>query len=298
MLMISKIKRFLTSVLRKISPAFHSRMLRKEKLLWSLPEVFLLKRPRTFVLHARDAGFFSLFFQVMGAIEFCQSEGHNLRVDFTDGFYLDSKKGGNWWQYYFETDQYSFTDVNAPHHLIDDDIVLKTFSIYGRNLATEVGHAIVSQIAIRPDITQYVGSFISQHFNEGHMIGVHYRGTDKVEGSTKESGRIPYGTFIEHLEQYPASSTIFVATDEELFLEEMKQQFKERVIFIDALRSMNDHPIFQSDEHSGYQKGKEALIECLLLSRCDILIRTDSNLSLACRYFSPNQKVLNLSNEK
>ena len=295
MLMISTIKRFLTSVLRKISPAFHSRMLRKEKLLWSLPEQFHLRRPRTFVLGARDAGFFSLFFQVIGAIEFCQSEGHNLRVDFKDGFYLDSKKGGNWWQYYFETDQYCYTDANAPPHPIDDDIVLKTFSIYGRNLATEVGHAIVSQIAIRPEISQYVANFISQHFNEGQMIGVHYRGTDKVEGTTKESGRIPYSTFLEHLEQYPASSTIFVATDEESFLEEMKQHFQERVIFINALRSTNDHPIFQSHAHSGYQKGKEALIECLLLSQCDILIRTDSNLSHACRYFSPNQTVINLS---
>lgn len=293
--MISKIKRFITSALRKISPAFHRQMVRKEKLLWSLPEVLLLKSPRTFVLGARDAGFFSLFFQVIGAIEFCQNGGHNLRIHFNDGYYLDTKKGDNWWRYYFETDQYSYTDMNAQRHLIDDDTVLKTFSIYGRNLETEVGHSIVSQITIKPDINTYVSNFISQKFTDGYTIGVHYRGTDKVEGSTKESIRIPYGEFLKHLEQYPSSSTIFVATDEESFLEEMKQHFKKRVIFIDALRSANDDPVFQSHDHSGYQKGKEALIECLLLSRCDILIRTDSNLSHACRFFSPKQKVIKLS---
>ena len=292
--MISKIKRFITLVLRQISPAFHRQMLRKEKLLWSLPEVFHLKSPRTFVLGARDAGFFSLFFQVIGAIEFCEHAGHNLVVDFNTGYYLDTNKGMNWWRYYFETDQYSYTDRNAQRHRIDDDIVLKTFSIYGRNLGTKVGHAITAQITINPDITEYISNFVSQNFTSGYTIGVHYRGTDKVEGSTKESIRIPYSNILKHLEQYPSSSMIFVATDEESFLEEMKQHFTERVIYIDALRSTNDDPIFQSDDHSGFQKGKEALIECLLLSRCDILIRTDSNLSHACRFFSPEQKVIRL----
>ena len=146
--MIPKIKSLVTWTLRKISPAFHRQMVHKEKLLWSLPEEFLLKSPRTFVLGARDAGGLSLFFQVIGAIEFCQNGEHNLLVDFNTGYYLDTKKGDNWWRYDFETDQ------------------------------------------------------------------------------------------------YPC---------------------------------------------------KEALIECLLLSRCDILVRTDSNLSHACRLFSPKQKVIKLS---
>lgn len=56
----------------------------------------------TFEMEDRDAGFFSLYFQVLGAIDFCKRTRCNLVLNFNSGLYVDSQVGPNWWEYYFE----------------------------------------------------------------------------------------------------------------------------------------------------------------------------------------------------
>ncbi len=41
----------------------------------------------------------------------------------------------------------------------------------------------------------------------------------------------------------------------------------------------------------------DALLDALLLSQCDFLLRTESNLSKSCRFFNPTQENINLSTE-
>ena len=46
---------------------------------------------------------------------------------------------------------------------------------------------------------------------------------------------------------------------------------------------------------SKYEIGKEALVDSLLLSRCDFLLRTESNLSVASLFFNPALGSVNLT---
>ena len=54
------------------------------KFIRRLPEKYHSGIPMTFVMKDRQAGFFSLFFQVLGAADFCRKQGHNLILDFCD----------------------------------------------------------------------------------------------------------------------------------------------------------------------------------------------------------------------
>jgi len=80
----------------------------QRKFIRRLPEKYHSGIPVNFVMKDRQAGFFSLFFQVLGAADFCRKQGHNLILDFCDGPYLDKDKGDNWWAYYFESDRFLF----------------------------------------------------------------------------------------------------------------------------------------------------------------------------------------------
>ena len=79
---------------------------------------------------------------------------------------------------------------------------------------------------------------------------------------------------------------IFAATDESYFLEALQKAFPGRVIAYEATRSKDAVGVHFSREDP-YRIGEEALLDALLLSRCNVLIRTSSNLSLWSTYFSP-----------
>ena len=83
---------------------------------------------------------------------------------------------------------------------------------------------------------------------------------------------------------------IYLATDEEPFLHYMQQTFDGKIISQDCLRSSDQNsPVhyFNSNNKSPYTTGKEALIDCILLSKCQHLIKTSSCLSLVSTFFNP-----------
>ena len=64
--------------------------------------------------------------------------------------------------------------------------------------------------------------------------------------------------------------TIFVATDEEPFLQFMKTKFRRRLVYYkDAYRSDDGQPLHFNQALSAYKKGEDALLDCLLLSKCN-----------------------------
>jgi len=63
----------------------------------------------------------------------------------------------------------------------------------------------------------------------------------------------------------------------------------------DAIRSVNGKALHVDPAHSPYRVGREALIDCVLLSRTDMLIRTSSNLSLCSTFFNSDLPVQELN---
>lgn len=243
-------------------------------------------------LGCRDCGMFSAWMDVLMALEqYDEGKYAGLTIDFQDqGLYYDKDKGLNWWNYYCEPiclgeqNNLQFFRGNPP---------FSTGGISYYITRKEANQLFRKYIKIRPEIIEEARFFYMQHFKGYYVIAIHYRGTDKVT----EVPLVPYESFVEEIENKRIGFhefKIFVATDDQTFLDFLTKLYPNRVCYQEAQRSITGDPLHISNP-SSYQQGKEALIDAILLSQGRILIRSASNLSLWSTYFSPDMPVIELS---
>jgi hypothetical protein len=197
--------------------------------------------------------------------------------------YLDVRLGPNWWSYFFQ-------ETPAPEYIAAEYLPL--FASFGAGRPARIGNALVRRfMRVAPDVCLHVEAFVRDQFSGRTVYGLHYRGTDK----TDEAPRIAYEFVLEQIQNYDPDA-FFVASDEAKFIDFMVSHYPGRVVFGDAIRSTDLSAAHLDARRSdGYRLGREALIDCLLLSSCDFLIRTESNLSKACRFFNPRLQEMNLT---
>lgn len=243
------------------------------------------------------AGLFHNFNIVLGCLDlYDRYEYLGLTVDFkTEGLYYEEAYGPNWWNYYFEP-------IDLPARKTQKTAtLLKYFKDEEKGalgngahfyMSRERAHTLIERyIKVHQEILQEVDEFYSRYLKEAVLIGVHYRGTDKNLEAEEVSYSAVADKVREHLED--ASYKIFVATDEPEFLNYMQEEFAGKVYAIDAQR-IQGKPVHYTSKKC-FLKGKEALIDCLLLAKTHLLIRTNSNLSAVSAYFNPQVPVVNLN---
>ncbi len=242
-------------------------------------------------------GFFSVFHTVLGALDFMETNSTccGLGVDFEDkGFYYDKEYGQNWWEYYFEPiDLGRKTDVIKKffHY---QKVVFSLNSEFG--MSRERGHQLIQKyICLKPHIKNKINDFYEANFKDTYVIGIHYRGTDKC----LEADIVPYKNVDERLQplikEHNQHYKFFVATDDSYFLAYMHAHFPGHVIAIDAIRSDEGTAVHFAEKNLNYKKGEDAIIDCVLLSKCDLLLKMSSNLSNCSIKFNPNVPVIELN---
>ena len=261
------------------------------------------KIPRHLVLQSPSyiggAGMFHNFNIVLGCLEMYDKQEHlALTIDFgKEGLYYDSAHGPNWWSYYFVASHYPFKEkVGARKALVKyfsdaekGDIGNRAHFLMERQKAYGL---IQKYIQIKPQLLEEVDAFARQHFQGKIVIGIHYRSTDKWLEAPFVSYQEVRLALEKALQKYEGQAVcIFVATDEVSFLEDMKKHY---CICYTKAQRLDGAPIHYASQE-GYLKGKEALIDCLLLAKSSTLIRTNSNLSAVAAYFNPEAEVINLN---
>lgn len=141
-----------------------------------------------------------------------------------------------------------------------------------------VGKLLEKYVFLKPELEEEIEDLVETMFKGHYVVGVHHRGTDKKY----ETKLVPYAETLKVLEELietlPQISVdnlrIFVATDEQAFLNKLLALYPDKVIHNDFVRSTNKFPLHYSNDKYGsnYQKGKEAIIDCFMLSRCNYLI--------------------------
>lgn len=235
-------------------------------------------------------GMFATAIQVLGQISIYETQDpvkiEGLLIDFaTNGLYYDPEHGPNWWSYYFDPIRLGKWDGGSFSSMRKKDY-FQAFKKRRQLTRAQASKLVKKHIHVKKHILEKMEQFVVRHFDNVYVIGVHYRGTDK---SRKEAPRVSYEKVFQSIADHLPQNRpwrIFVATDEQQFLEEILKAFPERVIACDAHRSTTTTGIHFSCKNS-YAVGEEALIDALLLSRCDLLIRTSSNLSLWSTYLNP-----------
>lgn len=245
-----------------------------------------------YTLKARKqpAGFFSIFNTVVGALDFIDRHDAHMIIDFgTEGFYYDPSVGPNWWSYYFEPICSNISEQSI-YKVFKQYQTNTIFSLTGQFiLSRERAHYLINKyVHIKPHITAIIDRFVQDYFVGNYVIGIHYRGTDKVREASVvsyEHMRDQVLSIMERVIGKPVS--IFVATDDAQFLIYMQQEFEYNVCALDALRSSDNKPVHTQTNVSNYKKGEDALVDCILLSKTDFLIKMASNLSDVSLQFNP-----------
>ncbi len=249
------------------------------------------------ILQSRNSGMFSGWMTILSLIHSYEEgnfSGFEIAFD-KKGLYYDPDYGDNWWEYYCESVQVGY---------VEDEIVFLLANIphskpwINRQLTRDQARAYIDKyIHVKPFILNMLKDFERENFYGSYVISVHYRGTDKFE---HESFPVPYDEAknqVNKVIQNDArkSYKIFVATDEQSFLEYMINAYGEKVCYLPNVNRSTDGKPLHYAAKSPYQHGLEAVMDCLLLSKGDYLIRTTSNLSKWSMFFNPEIPVYELN---
>ncbi|MBY0497761.1 MAG: hypothetical protein K2Y23_26430 [Cyanobacteria bacterium] len=243
------------------------------------------------------SGLFSEAAAVIGCLEHYlrhPSLYAGMRVDFhTHGLYYDCARGPNWWEYYFEP--IALGECRAAALAVPDwqhDAFAERVELaMPRRTAAGLVRRHMRPAAV---IRQRVDAVWRSIADGTTVIGVHYRGTDKWEGARP----VPYDTVIREVErvaqQLGDGWRVFLATDEQSCVTRFSAALERRLVRLEIERSGDGTPL-HTRPRQGAQHGEDAITDCLLLTRCHHLVRTDSDPGLFATFFNPDLPVTLLS---
>jgi len=268
----------------------------------------------------------------MNLVRYCERMNYYPLLDFRDGcqspFYDSSQSADLWTQFFKPISSLTIGDIEEllrTGSIIEDNIYRLSpakalviaeqdqESIYsypfGIWRAKDLGsidawyalqrakgrETLAMYFGFKKEIAQKAADFFES--NRGTFnLGIHIRGTD-----LHYAPPVAPAEYFEHIDKtiinHPESK-IFIATDQLQYIEVMEKRYGSRLFYFNCFRSDNNQAIFDRPEIGPQTKGEEALIDVLLLSKCDYLIKGSSNLSEMAIYLNPNLECTDLSYKK
>lgn len=145
-------------------------------------------------------------------------------------------------------------------------------------------HLIEPYIQIQPCIQTKIDNFFLQNIAGKKTIGIHLRG----KFISNEVLTVPVEKICQEANLFAAQGyQFFIATDQYPLLEQAKKLLKGKVIYYKYPKAEYTTSPFKSQQLNP-QDGEDVLIEALLLSKCDYLIHTLSQVSTTILYFNPD----------
>lgn len=251
-----------------------------------------------------EVGFFAQLNWCIYVFAHCEQFGLKPAVILSSPFYT-CQKGDNWLAYYFDgpaipdkgVDWAPGLGVKVSHASTIRHLGFRVD--YGETMTLDRANRLFNDnLILKKEVKTYIDRFVEINFATKRVVGVHFRGTDKSLEAPPVSFDQVARTVSEYLHNHPRTSAIFVASDEEAFIDQMRRKFDgvEVIYHPDSLRSRDGSAIHaQVGLGDNYLKGREALVNCLLLSRCSAVIRTASFLSGWSSVFNPGLKVIMLN---
>lgn len=241
----------------------------------------------SFDIYRPGMGFFAHLNWCAEILFYCQKRGLRAQMSCTSPGYRDPERSANWLSYFFDlfhgTPHIDFciahiSELCIPEKFFDGQTVERTSELLWCNLP------------IKQEISAKVDEFCDEHFRGKKILGVHFRGTDKAVEAPRVSEQAMRETVSNYLKTNNDVDALFVASDERSFQRYMRDSFPD----IPIIHSQsNVEAGYKVDLGSGnYRKGEEALIDCLLLSRCGAVVRTASFLSAWASIFNPKLPIV------
>lgn len=146
---------------------------------------------------------------------------------------------------------------------------------------------------IKPEILKKVDQFVKNHFDDD-TVAIHIRGTDSF--ITNDRPHLPLAYYRDLIREKLANKRIFLSTDSKVAQQLFLNMFPGQVVCYSADKMPEDiyycnlswnHGLLNN---RGYKHGEDVLIESILMSRCNMLIRTFSNVNSYSLVLNPDIK--------
>lgn len=232
---------------------------------------------------SRPCGFFGNFFITLNGLMFCDSIGaRGVPWWDRDCPYLDPSRSSNAWSMFFRDPSAADAEaVTRPRFVYFP--TADHMPPYRAATPREAAHTLMNRFAEpRPEFLAEAAAFAADHFVPGKTLGVHVRGTDArrgLEDRRSISFDIIHEEVAARLHQEP-DTRIFLASDEERVVADFRRRYGAAVCYRPCARSTNGESIHGHYDAgvaaSGFEKGRDVLLDALLLSQVDFLIRTHS----------------------
>ncbi len=215
---------------------------------------------------------------------------------------IDHRHGENWFDYYFTHKQLSqegrrqalkkyangdYCEIHNRYSINELTRGNKDNEIQNEFTTLRAGKLLFNHyIKIQDYVLKAAEDFYLKTFLNKKVLGIHYRGLDKH----REAYIFENSFVLSIIEKYKSRfDSIFIASDEPEFIKYISQNISGKKIFIYSSPSGKVH--FE-DNSNNYQKGLNALVDSILLSKCDLLIKTPSLLSAWSKLFNPKLPVV------
>jgi hypothetical protein len=248
-----------------------------------------------FEIHAQWIGFFAQLTWCLYFLAYCEKRKRNPFLRLTGTMYGDNPQY-DWFHDYFEetnavTARYAYSDVSKLKIIRVFDIADTQLPFtYHPSMTIEWAHRLfTTYYRVKQTVAAYVDDFVARQF-AGGVIGVHFRGTDKKAEASPVDWPGCFSSVMKLAADHPELRKAFLSSDDPGFIQWFAANAKGTLSVIfhnDLERSRGDKPIHMNPLGDPRRKGFEAVVNCLLLSRCSFLIRSASFLSAWSSIFNP-----------
>ena len=251
------------------------------------------------------SGFFSMLDTLLSTLAASERDGIPTYVDWSGATnYLDEP--GNLFDEFFEQ-PYGLTKEDVASGRIVETVAgsvpywerdhagTSWYALDGERVRT-AARLVEKYLVVKPGVLAEVETFAREKFSP-RTLGVHLRGTDMRHPKYHRHQPTPLLSSYRKAFRREAArggyTRVFCASDDQrmlgAFLESVRGAGLEAVTY--ASRRSGSHVPLHADAGEAGSKlalAKEALVECLLLSRCAYLIKSHSNVSNFSVFFRPS----------
>lgn len=214
---------------------------------------------------------FSTINTVLGLLDkFEKKQCSGVEVAFhKNGKYYDKSKGPNWWMNYFEPLKVGQGSVEKVHNYQKRILSLTTQFEMDPQRAHEL---FEKYIRIKPEILEKVPHL-------GKTVGVYYHKSNE----TSLQPITPYEDVLKAITSHlDDEMRVFVVTSDDKFIKFLEGQIPGKVV------------TYTDSKKGKYIDGEKELIQALVLSQSEVLIRTSNTFSKSISQLNPTLRTLDL----
>ena len=237
-------------------------------------------------------GFFAQLSGLMPLLLHCRNTNLTPYIIINSALYRSRGKSPNILEYYFNCPELSPFQQKLVRQFSHRKVAhCEQIPVWSRDARISIneGHQLFNHYyEVRQNFLEEVDEFVRTYFSPGATIGLHLRGTDKFTEASHFTLDEVASAVRRVCQERGRITHVFVATDVAGMTERVQQHLPDLRVFERAeYRSTHGWPIHYCRDITPALKGRDAIINCLLLSRCDFLIKTMSNLSAWSKVLNP-----------